>query len=316
MATAAETLPGTAPDTAAAGMPRAIFVLGLTQRVGTNYLARLIQMHADCTRPATLYEDFLVSGLPHLDGFLRRVTSSWQEKWGIRDKEPQLRHLLGDALAEFVQRDTQDVGKRTVLKTPSVDGLEHAAAFFGDSDVLVLTRFGPDVVESAMKSFGWSFETACLRWGRAARYLADLMERQQETRGRGFTVVRYEDLVQEPEICLRRLFDVVGLDPERFDFAALSDFPVYGSSVERGGKDKVHWQPVAKSKEFNPLGRSAHWTPDAIRRFDWLTGGVSRRLGYDLPFTYEDRPLSRMLNRLRDQKPRLRQRLQALSGAK
>ena len=100
------------------------------------------------------------------------------------------------------------------------------------------------------------------------------------------------------------------------DGPAVSDFPVYGSSVERGGKEKLHWQPVAKSKEFNPLGRSAHWTADAFRRFDWLTGSVSSRLGYDLPFTYQDRPLSRMLNRLRDQKPRLQQRLHALSGAK
>lgn len=313
MVTAAE---ATAAETPVSGIPRSILVLGLTQRVGTNYLARLLHTHPDCTKPTTLYEDFLVSGLPHLDSFLRTVASSWKETWGAREKEPQLRRLLAAALVEFVQSDTQDAQKRTILRTPSVEGLEYAADFFHDSDVLVLTRFGPDVVESAMKSFGWTFESACLRWGRAARSVADLMERQQETGRRGFTVIRYEDLAREPEACLRRIFDLVGLDPESFDFAAISDFPVYGSSVERGGKDKLHWQPVAKSKEFNPLGRSAHWTADAFRRFDWLTGGVSSRLGYDLPFTYQDRPLSRMLNRLRDQKPRLQQRLHALSGAK
>jgi hypothetical protein len=308
MVTAVETL----ADTSVSRTPKPILVLGLTQRVGTNYLGRLLQTHPDCTKPTSLYEDFLVSGLPHLNSFLGTVASGWKEKWGAREKVPELRRLLGTALLEFVHNDTQDAQKRTVLRTPSVEGLEHAADFFHDCDVLVLTRFGPDVVESAMKSFGWTFESACLRWGGAARYVADLMERQQETGRRGFTVIRYEDLVREPEACLRRIFDLVGLDPEGFDFASVSDFPVYGSSAERGGKDKVHWQPVAKSKEFNPLGRSAHWTEDAFRRFDWLTGSVSSRLGYDLPFTYQDRPLSRMLNRLRDQKPRLRQQLHAL----
>lgn len=84
--------------------------------------------------------------------------------------------------------------------------------------------------------------------------------------------------MRDPEAALRRIFGLVGLDPERFDFGSVRDFPVYGSSVARGGKDKLHWQPVAKPKEFNPLGRSAHWSADAFRRFDWLTGGVSRRM--------------------------------------
>lgn len=314
MTTAAAPLADAPLSAAESGAARSIVVLGLTQRVGTNYLARLIASHPDCTKPSTLHEDFLVSGLPHLDSFLRSVASGWKEKWGALEKQPELRRLLGAALTDFIRYDTQDVARRTVLKTPSVEGLEYAADFFQACDVLVLIRFGPDVVESAMKSFGWTFETACRRWGRAARYVADLEERQKGSGQRGFTVIRYEDLVQAPEETLRHVFALVDLDTGRFDFSALDDFPVFGSSVERGGKDKVHWDPVAKTEAFNPLGRSAHWTADAFRRFDWLTGGVSRRLGYELPHRYEDRPASRLAQRLRDQRPRLRRRLKFLPG--
>jgi hypothetical protein len=308
MATAADPLADAPLSAAESGAARSIMVLGLTQRVGTNYLARLIASHPDCTKPATLHEDFLVSGLPHLEGYLRSVTSGWKETWGAREKLPELRRLLGTALSDFIDHDTRDISKRSVLKTPTVQGLEYASAFLQDCDVVVLTRFGPDVVESAMKSFGWSFESACARWGRAARYVADLAERPR----RDFFLVSYEDLVRDPEAELRAVFEFTGLDPDTFDFAALSDFPVYGSSVERGGAEKVHWNPVARTKNFNPLGRSAHWSADAFRRFDWLTGGVSRRLGYELPYSYEDGPLSRLVNRLRDQKARLRQ----LAGAR
>ncbi|MGF1630068.1 MAG: sulfotransferase [Kiloniellaceae bacterium] len=290
--------------------PRSILVVGLTQRVGTNYLGRLLTTHPDCTSPQTLYEDFLISGLPHLEGFVGTVTAHWREEWGAREKTPQLRRLLGAAVTEFMQHDSQNAGKRTVLKTPSVKGLEYAAVFLSDCDVVVLSRFGPDVVQSAMKSFGWTFESACQRWGEAAHYVADLAQQSQQSGQRAFLVVKYEDLVRETEATLRAVLGFAGLDPARFDFASLSDFPVYGSSTERGGKEKVHWQPVAKPKDFNPLGRSANWSAGAFRRFDWLTRGASRRLGYDLPYTYEDQPLSRFVNKLRDQKPRLHRRLQ------
>ena len=290
--------------------PRSILVVGLTQRVGTNYLGRLLNTHPDCTKPQTLYEDFLISGLPHLEGFVGTVASKWHEEWGARQKTPELRRLLGAAVSDFIRHDARNAGKRTVLKTPSVKGLEYAAEFLADCDVVVLSRFGPDVVQSAMTSFGWSFESACKRWGEAANYVADLAQQPQQSGRPAFLVVKYEDLVRETEETLRAVFEFVDLDPASFDFDGLGDFPVYGSSTARGGKEKVHWQPVAKPKDFNPLGRSANWSADAFRRFDWLTGGVSRRLGYDLPYSYEDRPLPRLVNRLRDQKPRLHWRLQ------
>lgn len=91
---------GPPADPPACGTPPSILVLGLTQRVGTNYLARLLHTHPDCTMPTTLHEDFLVSGLPHLNSFLHTVASGWKESWGARAKQPQLRSLLGAALAD------------------------------------------------------------------------------------------------------------------------------------------------------------------------------------------------------------------------
>ncbi len=265
------------------GMLRPILVFGLTRRVGTNYLGRLLATHRECTAPRTLHEDFLVSGLSHLENYIRSVQANWNEAWGAHDRIPDLRGMLGHAVLSFMQSDADEEGRRVVFKSPAVSGLELAPTYLPGCDLIVLTRFGPDVVESGMKGFNWEFDDACRRWGAAAAYLVALQETFGRSAERVLKVVRYEDLVAEPKTVLRSIFTHAGLDASAFDYASVEDFPVYGSSFERGGADDLHWSPVARPQAFDPTSRSEHWSREAYQRFDQITKSVSKRLGYDLP---------------------------------
>lgn len=284
-------------------------ILGLTQRVGTNYLARLLSTHPDCTSPSTLHEDYLASGLGQLDDYIRTVSAHWNEKWGALEKAPALKRGLGRAVADFIDDDSEDAGKRTVLKSPTVSGLAQVAEYLPQCDVLVLTRSGPDAIESGMKSFGWDFDEACRRWGEAAQRVVALMDRKDEHGRRNFMIVKYEDLITAPSDSLRSILDFLNLDSAKFDFSAIEDFPVYGSSVSRGGEAEVHWSPVERPKDFNPLGRAQHWTAGAFRRFDWITRSASASLGYELPYRCRKDLPSRCWQGLLDRRYRLRARL-------
>jgi Sulfotransferase family len=195
---------------------RPILVIGLTARTGTNYLGRLLAAHRDCTRPTSLYEDYMVFGLRHLNKFIKQASRHWQPS-SVGEKQKQLRTLLGSSMTKFLLEDAKDQSKRPVFKTPTVWGLAHAHQFLPRCDVIVLTRNGPDVVESGMRSFGWQFERASCFWGDAARYLVQTCEDRRRNDTPPLTIIRYEDLVAQPAATLRSIFGAVGrCRPVRF----------------------------------------------------------------------------------------------------
>ncbi|HZD26776.1 MAG TPA: sulfotransferase [Alphaproteobacteria bacterium] len=289
--------------------PRPILIIGLTHRVGTNFLARVLSAHPECTEPTSLHEDFLISGLPHLERYVREVSRRWNPDWGAHARIPELRRRLGQSIVEFIRTDAGEPGKRPVLKTPTIYGVEHAASFIPQCDIVVLLRNGPDVVESALRSFGRRFEDLSRKWGAAAHHFRATVADGSAAQDDSVVVVRYEELMTDPQQALARIFDRTGLDPAVYDPTTVEELPLFGSSTERGKAGDVHWSPVEKPRDFNPLGRSRHWRRDAFVRFDWLTGGISEEIGYRLPYRYHDGPATRSWQVLRDQKARLPYRL-------
>ncbi len=76
-----------------------------------------------------------------------------------------------------------------MAKTPSVKNLQLLNVMpIGKSVVIV--RDGRAVVESGMRSFGWSFDAAARMWTRGADTIMQAQEQGVE-----FLLVRYEDLV-------------------------------------------------------------------------------------------------------------------------
>jgi len=276
----------TAVTTELSAVPRPILVLGMARRTGTNFLGGLLKLHPDCTGPQSIYEDFLVSGVDSLENYVTAVSGEWDHKWDPDGSiASHLRGALGAGVEGFIRAESHDPQKRPVFKTPSVEGLRSVDQYFPGSDIVILVRYGPAVVESGMRSFKWKFETACEKWGDAARLVVEVLAEHDAARTSRLTVVRYEDLFTTTNETLMRLFDRLGLNADRYDFDKAEAFPVLGSSTNRGGIPKVHWKPVKKTADFNPLARAAHWSAKKLERFDRLTGHVSADLGYELQAT-------------------------------
>lgn len=253
---------------------RLIFVLGIMERSGTNYLMDLLLTHSDCT-PSNIPEDFLLAESHWLNGYVDALYKKWNSNWGLTRENLycHLRPALINLLTDSEER------RRVVCKTPSMENLNLFEQFFPDSRALLLVRDGRAVVESGMKSFNWTFEAATRRWADAARKLSQFAAGHCSANP-FFKILRYEDLYRQPEVEFRDILDFLSLDLEKATFTNLVDVPVRGSS-EKGSANQVHWTPVAKPPKFDPLKRFSHWKPSQHARFNWLAGDALKLFGYE-----------------------------------
>jgi hypothetical protein len=262
-----------------------IFILGLTRRTGTNFAYQLLALHPDVAPAKHLTEDFALHDAQLLREYARRVRRQWNPRWGFRDDaEARLLRSLGQALHAFLVEEglgeAAGSGRRPLFKTPSVRNLDLFFDLFPSASLLILVRDGRDVVESGVRSFGWSYEGSTRSWCRAARAV---LEFDRAHRGRArYRIVRYEDLVADPGGTLGELLAFLRLDAGRYDLEAARALPVYGSSTFRGDRRELHWQPVPRSEAFSPVGRWESWSTYRRRRFAWMAGDLMAALGYDL----------------------------------
>ncbi len=265
------------PALAAVSSADPIFILGISQRSGTNFLFDLLCLHPDCGAPSRNWEDFLLDKSDLLADYVRSVFLGWRRRGTADEVEDLLYEHLGSGLIEVLASRVKEM--RVVTKTPSVRNLKYFFRFFPRAYLLILVRDGRAVVESRVKSFGESYETAMRRWAAGADTLLRFQESADRARQR-YLIVRYEDLWKEPHQELRRIFGFVRLDPDRYDFNAAVDLPVRGSSTFHGAESRYHWKPVEKTADFDPLGRANHWSASTRERFEWIAGGKLERLGY------------------------------------
>jgi hypothetical protein len=259
-----------------------ILVVGVSRRSGTNYLASLLTLHPDCAVPERpLAEDHLLRDAPLLAEYAERASARWPERWGDRaGARRRLEQHLGHALAAFLSDGVS--APRVVSKTPNPEHLELVPLLLPDAYVVVLLRDGRSAVESLMRGFRFSFRKAVDEWAAGARAIADFRDRVLPGEPAAkVRVVRYEDVVANPERELRALFEFCDLDPDRFDYAAARDAPVIGSSFARAAGGRMTWKPIAKDADFQPARRDTRWSPAKRARFDWLAGDVQRALGYE-----------------------------------
>jgi hypothetical protein len=82
---------------------------------------------------------------------------------------------------------------------------------------------------------------------------------------------------------------------------AALNLPVRGSSVFRGqDPTNIHWKPVEKTADFNPLLLWSHWDQALHERFNWLAGQYLVQFGYDKKQYTSNRFLWAVRNRLLD----------------
>ncbi|HWP58306.1 MAG TPA: sulfotransferase [Candidatus Acidoferrales bacterium] len=256
-----------------------IFILGISQRSGTNFLFDLLRLHPDCAAPSTNWEDFLLYHADSLAEYVDAVCRGWRRRGIDGSVEDLLYARLGEALISVLA--ARAPGKRIVTKTPSVRNLEFFFKLFPGACLLILVRDGRAVTESRVKTFGESYETAMRRWAEGADRILRFRASADPARC-NYRIVRYEDLWNDLDAELRRLCAFLRLDPARYDFHAAANLPVRGSSHFHGdGEERVHWKPVAKTADFNPIGRWHHWPAALRQRFDWLAGEKQAAFGYE-----------------------------------
>lgn len=294
-----------------------VFILGIHRRSGTNYLCRLLEAHPDCRGIGPIGEDFLIHNLDMLDQYVENVKNWWNPDWlrHTLDGERETFHgYLGGALLNLLydqseknhpksmrggHESSENASPRCIVsKTPSVRGVSRVSSYFPQAKLLLLARDGRAVVESGMRSFGWSFEKATRQWAAGASALVEMQRASDPSDTVMF--LKYENIVRNGRQELEDVFEFIGLDPQRFDFEAIENMGVIGSSdlALQGGE--VHWEALPQTEAFDPLKRFETWTPRRHRRFNWIAGREMERLGYTLEKVSGTGPLEKGLHRLRD----------------
>jgi hypothetical protein len=287
-----------------------IFLLGILERSGTNFLWDLFRAHPDCGVRRPIWEDKLLRPAHMLEQYVDTVVATWDGSWQAPAEERgKLMRALGDGLVAWVTSAAQPSESHVIVKTPSVENLPLFDDLFGDDvRLLVLVRDGRNVVESGVRSFGWSYPVTMKNWADGARTVLQSQQLFADT-DRRYLLVRYEDLLADQRGQLTRIFTFCGLDPTRFDFDSAEALPVRGSSTDRvEGGAPVDWATVARPADFAPERRHEGWD-DALRHlYSEIAGEASVALGYELE------PLPPLTPAVRGQLVRYRAELAARLG--
>lgn len=309
------------------GRPRVIFIRGITTRSGTNYLSDLMALHPQCDharRP--IWEDFSLDDADQLERYVARLSRRWPAHWEVPvgDIRAQLLREFGDGLVRTLVAHPERPGTVTIAKSPSVRGLEHFFAMFPGDPLLVLVRDGRSVVESMMRSFGQSFDRAARDWAAGADAVLRFRSRHLSSEGTRWLLLRYEDIVLDVRLAIRRIADIADLDPDAIDLSAATALPVRGSSSFQRDDGDVHWRGVPQDESFKPLERASTWDEERHRRFNWIAGEQMVELGYSLTgsatsdladrIRYQPRDLFYAMDRIRYEPRNMLHAVEAAAG--
>jgi hypothetical protein len=267
--------------------PTPLFILGIAQRSGTNYLKQLLMLHPECVRSRHSGEDFIVQALPHLERFVYATSSHWDPSWGNNPQD--LKKALGQAITSYLTPEACSA-RYVVTKTPSCKHAQMCLSMFDDAYVIIIVRRGQDLVESFVRSFTSSFSYAARLWANGARDALRVTSDHSLMSSQRVLVVTYEDLYQHNAATMKSIFDFLHLSDSHFDYEKSLDCHVVGSSSYRHDAQKLSWTPRPKSHDFRPLERSSEWNRWKHYRFNWIAGDLSRKLGY--PLRYETKSFS------------------------
>jgi protein-tyrosine sulfotransferase len=300
--------------------PRPVFILGIAERSGTNYLQDLLRLHPDCDVDGLeLEEDHFVAYADLLVRYVNLASKQWKSRWGqaeLQRERDMLCQCIGDGLVSYLRLQVKHRRRLTgtapvakpvrvlVTKTPDVTNLHLFFKFFPNAELLILVRDGRAVVESAVRTFYRNFADETRKWAARATAIQRFVESESSSE-RKYLIVRYEDLYTQTNDELRKIMSFLRMDPALYDFEAAINLPVRGSSSLRqeGAEWRqsfvapgIHWNPVPKGPEFKPLERWRNWSRAAHQRFNWIAGKCLPLFGYEMELDLGNRWLWVMWN--------------------
>lgn len=268
--------------------PQVIFILGIMPRSGTHFLSHLICHHEACVQ-SVIPEDGLLSQAGLLNKYTDRKYKIWQATNDLPplDVRKLLKENIGKGLIQFLFNSTREITntellenhkiKYLVTKTPQVENIDQFFKYFPNEKLLILIRDGRALVESITKSFDHDFEEATRDWAEAAQKIIAF---QKATEKDKFLVINYENIHLHTQKNMEEILDFLQLEKSKYDFNSVNNIPIFGSSTVKTKGQEVHWNPVQKTKDFDPINRASHWTRKQHERFNWLAEKELIHFGY------------------------------------
>jgi hypothetical protein len=261
-----------------------VFILGIMERCGSNFLAGALQIHSGFQLPNVLEEDYLLEHAHLLLEYVDKTYARWKGQSWIEDPEgfrEALLRRIGDAI-QGILMDRIGKEKRLLARTPGAFNIDKFFDFFPQAQLLVLIRDGRDVVESAACKWpSESYEFWMKQWADGARSILKFMQTFADRKGASWELVRYEDLVDLPQETFTGLLNFLGVESTAFDWSRLERLPVFGSSQCRDEKGNVTGKTVEKSAKFKFQGRWQNkWGWSRKRMFKKIAGKEMIALGY------------------------------------
>ena len=143
-------------------------------------------------------------------------------------------------------------------------------------------RDGRDTLESFSKSWGGdgAFKKMCIRWSNRVDAVYEF-QKQADAAGlqNQYHFVRFDALNDNTEQELRMVIDFIGLDQDKYPWDQLEHIPILGSSAHKVG-DRVHWDPIKKTSNFNPNQKWLEWSPRKKRIFKKYAGANLIKAGF------------------------------------
>jgi protein-tyrosine sulfotransferase len=261
----------------------AIFVHGVLPRSGTNFVSDALALHpAVHAFPGRLWEFPLLYLAPGAAALQRELCFMFQRNREVMGRFDLLAYLASGWLLNL---QAEAGARRILLKSPHVQGLSLFPHIFPHDILVLCLRDGRDVIQSSLGTFERlrlrtkRFRGLASEWRHGTEAILTF-EPGGANANRNAAVVRYETLVRDPAAEGRKLLEHARLDPEAYDFEALSRLPVRGSSA-LASPGAARWEPHQKPQDFQPIGRwHAVWSKSQKNRFKAVAGATLIRAGY------------------------------------
>ncbi len=254
-----------------------VFIIGITERSGTNFLAdALQQLDPRFQVPCVLGEDFLLEHSHLLSDYVELTYQRWKGSPWLRNPD-QCKQLLLHQLSRGLLRllcDQIEPNKRLLAKTPNAANLDKFFQLFPQAKLLILVRDGRDVVESSLATWSYEpFEYWVKRWANGARTILEFMRGHDgHLRGLSWELVKYENLLNKSEEVADQLLTFLQIERDDFDWNRIECLPIRGSSQNRDEEGRMDWTPVEKVNGFKPLGKWTDWSRRQKNSFKKLAG--------------------------------------------
>jgi len=258
-------------------------VLGVMPRSGSNFFRDVLAEHPDVyPDPGRLFEFPILHAAGYARGFMEDFIALF----------PRNKEVLGewDALAMLAgawMRELQaEAGKqRILLKCPHVQYLNLAPIIFPNAKIVLCLRDGRDVADSTLRTFKRrslarkTLAQIAHEWSLATDAVLSF-DKSGENAHPNVHVVKYEDLVQTPEVIVPALLEFTGLSLGSYPIDTVETLPVRGSS-RSDQPDTTRWEPQDRSRKFNPIGRWEGWTQSQKALFLKIAVRTLTEAGYE-----------------------------------